>query len=157
MWFSGQNCPINVRNSRKFEFLFFIPRHRAVRQKHFWQKTLPIGSRSWCRRLRAVTFSYAKLELQACEAFPYFAPPKVVKMTLRSSKSRKRMTSGKNVFDKTCSYNLPQHFMFWWPRLNLKSEINISKNVEKRHFYDFRPPPFARELSTRKTLLNKLV
>ena len=76
MWFSALNSPIIVRNSRYFEFLFFLSRHRAVRKKHFWQKTFPIGSRRWCRSLSAVTFSYEKLELQACEAFPYFAPQK---------------------------------------------------------------------------------
>ena len=76
-------------------------------------------------------------------SFPIFCTPKVVKMTLWGSKSRKRWTSGKNGFHKTCSYNLPQHFMFWWPRLNIKSEINISKNVEKRHVYRFLTSPHS--------------
>ena len=85
-------------------------------------------------------------EASGLRSFPIFCTPKVVKMTLRVSKSRKRGTFRENFFWQSCSYNLPQHFMFWWPSLNLKSEITILKNVEKRHFYRFLTSPILQKI-----------
>ena len=131
MSFSAQNCPIICRNSRKFRFLFFISLHKTVRQKLFSQKTFPICSRRSCRNFRANTCSYEKLEASSFEAFPYFAPLKWSKVALQSSKSRKLLTSGKNFFYKSCSYNLPLKVLFSWASPIVKSEITKVEKVEK--------------------------
>jgi hypothetical protein len=79
MSFSAPNCPINDRNSRKFEFLFFTARHKTVRWKFFLHKTYPIDSRRSCESFSPVPFFCAHLKLQACEAFRDFCTSKIVK------------------------------------------------------------------------------
>ena len=125
-------------------FIFYFSTQSSTPKTFFYKKhyqyVVEAGVDVWGQwrfPMRSLSFKLAKLS--------NILHPKSGQNDTSKLEIPKTVDLEKNGFDKTCSYNLPQHFMFWWPRLNLKSEINISKNVEKRYFWRFSTSPHSSE------------